>query len=247
MKETKPCPKRNLPPRRLAKLFIAKVTALLLDLGAKPTDFDFLLTTKAGPLRIYPAENLAVGLGTCLQLASMILKLPGNSWPAIHSAANGITISSTAGAWNPPSWNSIINSEKSSDSRPRFHRGGYVSTKRKPSWHSQSATRRNFQTLIKAIQAGDVALMECEMASTGETAAVICAAVEVSSGQCRVLPVRHDVSTTTPTSSSTRQSPKADSTAKTRFGNDCRGRNAGDRGGLSWLTLNPVRNSMLPT
>ena len=64
MKETKLCPKRNLPPRRLAKQFIAKVTALLLDLGAEPRDFDFLLTTKAGPLRIYPAENLAVGLGS---------------------------------------------------------------------------------------------------------------------------------------------------------------------------------------
>ena len=48
--------------------------------------------------------------------------------------------------------------------------------------------KQNFQTLIKAIQAGDVALMECEMATTGETAAVICAAVEVSSGSVEFFP-----------------------------------------------------------
>ena len=36
--------------------------------------------------------------------------------------------------------------------------------------------KANFKTLIKAIQAGDVALMECQLAATGETTAVICAA-----------------------------------------------------------------------
>jgi len=48
--------------------------------------------------------------------------------------------------------------------------------------------KKNFDTLIKAIQAGDVALMECQMAVTGETAAVICAAVEVSSGNVQFFP-----------------------------------------------------------
>ena len=48
--------------------------------------------------------------------------------------------------------------------------------------------KANFKTLIKAIQAGDVALLECEMAATGETAAVICAAVEVSSGNVHFFP-----------------------------------------------------------
>ena len=48
--------------------------------------------------------------------------------------------------------------------------------------------KTNFQTLIKAIQAGDVALMECQLAATGETAAIICAAVEVSGGNIEFFP-----------------------------------------------------------
>jgi len=48
--------------------------------------------------------------------------------------------------------------------------------------------KKNFDTLIKAIRAGDVALMECQMAATGETSAVICAAVEVSSGNVEFFP-----------------------------------------------------------
>ena len=48
--------------------------------------------------------------------------------------------------------------------------------------------RANFKTLIKAIQAGDVALMECQLAATGENVAVVCAAVEVSSGNTQFFP-----------------------------------------------------------
>lgn len=50
--------------KKTRQQFITKVTALLLDLGAQQTDYDFLLHTKAGLLRIYPADNMAVGLGT---------------------------------------------------------------------------------------------------------------------------------------------------------------------------------------
>ena len=48
--------------------------------------------------------------------------------------------------------------------------------------------KKNFDTLIKAIQAGDVALLECQMVATGESSAVICAAVEVSSGNVQFFP-----------------------------------------------------------
>ena len=56
-----PAMKTKLAPKKTRQQFIAKVTAMLLDLGATPTDFDFLLNTKAGPLRIHPSENLALG------------------------------------------------------------------------------------------------------------------------------------------------------------------------------------------
>jgi hypothetical protein len=48
--------------------------------------------------------------------------------------------------------------------------------------------KKTFDTLVKAIKAGDVALLECQMAATGETSAVICAAVEVSSGNVQFFP-----------------------------------------------------------
>jgi hypothetical protein len=35
--------------------------------------------------------------------------------------------------------------------------------------------KRNFNTLRRVFRAGDAALMECQVAATGETAAVICA------------------------------------------------------------------------
>lgn len=43
------------------------------------------------------------------------------------------------------------------------------------------AHKADFDTLVKAIKAGDVALLEHELAATGETAAVLCTAVRVSS------------------------------------------------------------------
>ena len=48
--------------------------------------------------------------------------------------------------------------------------------------------KKNFDTLVKAVRAGDVALMECEMAVTGETVAVMCAVVEVSAGEVEFFP-----------------------------------------------------------
>jgi len=54
----------KLAPKKQRQQFLAKVAALLLNLGAEPLDFDFVLQTNAGPLRIHPSENLATGLGT---------------------------------------------------------------------------------------------------------------------------------------------------------------------------------------
>ncbi len=48
--------------------------------------------------------------------------------------------------------------------------------------------KANFNTLVKAIKAGDVALLEHELANTGEKAAVVCAAVEVSCGNVHFFP-----------------------------------------------------------
>ena len=36
--------------------------------------------------------------------------------------------------------------------------------------------RKNFDTLVEAVNAGRVALLECQLASTGENVAVVCAA-----------------------------------------------------------------------
>jgi hypothetical protein len=57
-------PRTKLAPKKQRQQFVAKVTALLLDLGAEPSDFDFCLHTKAGLLRIHPTANLTIGLGT---------------------------------------------------------------------------------------------------------------------------------------------------------------------------------------
>lgn len=48
--------------------------------------------------------------------------------------------------------------------------------------------KRNFNTLIEAVRAGDVALMECQLAATGETAAVICAANGLPDGGADFVP-----------------------------------------------------------
>jgi hypothetical protein len=52
-------PKTTLAPKKLRQQFVAKVAALLLDLGAEASDFDFILTTKVGLLRIHPTDNRA--------------------------------------------------------------------------------------------------------------------------------------------------------------------------------------------
>lgn len=55
---------RTLAPKRQRQQFIARVTALLLDLGAEPLDYEFILETKAGRLKLHPTENMVEGLGT---------------------------------------------------------------------------------------------------------------------------------------------------------------------------------------
>ena len=58
-------PSRNkLAPKKQRQLFLAKVAALLLDLGATPSDYDFALQTKVGLLKLHPSENHCEGLGT---------------------------------------------------------------------------------------------------------------------------------------------------------------------------------------
>ena len=48
--------------------------------------------------------------------------------------------------------------------------------------------KANFNTLVEAIRAGDVALMECELAATGENVAVICAANRLPDGEVEFAP-----------------------------------------------------------
>ncbi|MGL4243440.1 MAG: DUF6117 family protein [Beijerinckiaceae bacterium] len=50
--------------------------------------------------------------------------------------------------------------------------------------------RKNFQTLQRAAEAGDLALMECRDAATGETRYVICA-VGQDKGQYLMTPFGH--------------------------------------------------------
>ena len=54
----------KLAPKKQRQQFLSKVTALLLDVGAEPRDYEFALQTKAGLLRIFPTENMTEGLGT---------------------------------------------------------------------------------------------------------------------------------------------------------------------------------------
>ena len=48
--------------------------------------------------------------------------------------------------------------------------------------------RQNFDTLRQAFFAGDVALMECQLAATGETVTVICAAGRLADGGVEFAP-----------------------------------------------------------
>ena len=48
--------------------------------------------------------------------------------------------------------------------------------------------KQNFDTLQKAFAAGDVALMECQLAATGEPVAVICAANRQADGDIEFAP-----------------------------------------------------------
>lgn len=48
--------------------------------------------------------------------------------------------------------------------------------------------KRNFETLRKAVLQGDVALMECQLAATGEVVAVICAANRLPGGEVEFVP-----------------------------------------------------------
>lgn len=57
-------PRNKLASKKQRQQFITKITALLIELGAESTDFDFTLKTKAGLLRLHPTENIVIGLGT---------------------------------------------------------------------------------------------------------------------------------------------------------------------------------------
>ena len=48
--------------------------------------------------------------------------------------------------------------------------------------------KRNFNTLRRAFRAGDAALVECQLAATGETTTVICAANRLADGEVEFIP-----------------------------------------------------------
>jgi hypothetical protein len=49
--------------------------------------------------------------------------------------------------------------------------------------------KQNFNTLRRAFRAGNVALMECQVAATGEAVAVICAANRLPDGSVEFVPM----------------------------------------------------------
>lgn len=49
--------------------------------------------------------------------------------------------------------------------------------------------KQNFETIRRAVLAGDAALLECQLASTGEAAAVICAANRLEDGGVEFVPL----------------------------------------------------------
>ena len=51
-----------------------------------------------------------------------------------------------------------------------------------------SGYKSNFETLQRAFQNGDVALMECQLAATGEEVAVVCAATRHEDGSVEFSP-----------------------------------------------------------
>ena len=51
------------------------------------------------------------------------------------------------------------------------------------------AYKQNFDTLRRAILAGDAALMECQLAATGEAVAVVCAANRLANGGAEFVPL----------------------------------------------------------
>ena len=53
------------------------------------------------------------------------------------------------------------------------------------------AYRRNFETLLRAAEAGDLALMECTDATTGEPRYVICAVGRAGNGDYVMTPFGH--------------------------------------------------------
>ena len=83
-----PSTRTKLAPKKIRQQFIAKITAMLLDLGAEPRDYEFALQTKAGLLRIFPTENITEGLGTVFTRFEDP-KRPGNWSGAIRIPANG--------------------------------------------------------------------------------------------------------------------------------------------------------------
>lgn len=52
-----------------------------------------------------------------------------------------------------------------------------------------SSQKRNFETLQRALLAEDAALMECQLAETGEPMAVICAANRLADGAVEFVPL----------------------------------------------------------
>ena len=50
--------------KKQRQLFLSKVTALLLSLGAEQNGDNFTLQTKAGRLTLHPSKNETIGLGT---------------------------------------------------------------------------------------------------------------------------------------------------------------------------------------
>ena len=49
--------------------------------------------------------------------------------------------------------------------------------------------KQNFETLRRAVAAGDAALMECQLAATGQPVAVICAANRLAGGGVAFVPL----------------------------------------------------------
>lgn len=51
------------------------------------------------------------------------------------------------------------------------------------------AYKQNFDTLRRAVLAGDTALMECQLVATGEIVAVVCAANRLAGGGAEFVPL----------------------------------------------------------